>query len=65
MEKNKGNPPQLTKKNQDDNFYYSNLFDTTILKKPGNKSEKYKLLNFMLEIKIYIFFLHILFINFD
>ena len=45
LKKNKGNPPELTEKNQEDYFYYSNLFDTTILKKPGNESEKYKLFN--------------------
>ena len=37
----------MTEKNQDDYFYYSNLFDKTILKKPRNGFEKYKLPNFM------------------
>ena len=45
LKKNKGNPSELTEKNQDDFFYYSNLFDTTILKKSGNESKKYKLFN--------------------
>ena len=49
LQKNKGNPSCLSKDNEDDFFYYSNLFNTFKLKKLGNNIKEtnlYNLFNF-------------------
>ena len=45
LEKNKGNPKELSKENQEDFFYYSNLLDRKEIRDTNKNSDKYKIYN--------------------
>ena len=45
LEKNKGNPKELLKENQEDFFYYSNLLNRKEIKNANKNSDKYKIYN--------------------